>query len=149
MSHRVFISHTRDTKEIASKISGALDAAGIPVWTEKEIDIGDDFAEALERAWEGSDIFVLLASPDSVQMPYWLTELGYALGRSLDSPEVGLVPVLMPGASWQDIPRKVRERQAIDARDLDDDQIAAKVRDAVIDWRTHHAPAPEAVALSE
>jgi len=79
----VFISYSRKDGDFARKLNLALQEAGKTVWFDQEsIASGVDFEAELYKGIDGSDNFVFVLSPDSVESEYCEAEVQYALSHN-------------------------------------------------------------------
>jgi hypothetical protein len=67
-------------------------------------------------------------------------EVGAAASRAAQVPKMPVIPVLVGDATWADVPVFFRNRAGIDARKLKPEEVAAKIREAVV----KHEAAPAA-----
>ena len=127
-AHKVFISHSGRDKHIVELATTALRRAGVPIWTDSAIRLGEDFIDATERGMRDSDVFVLIVSPDFLTSELCMYELGFALKAQRDEAAV-VIPVAIGEIDVRVLPSYLRKFQVIDGRGLQADQIAGKVLD--------------------
>src|SRR3990172_3083850 len=73
---KIFISYSRRDKLFARKLHNAVKAAGIDAWVDWEgIPLSSDWMKEITIAIEGSDAFVFVTSPDSINSKYCIEEL--------------------------------------------------------------------------
>jgi hypothetical protein len=79
---RVFVSYSRSDFYLAEQLAGALRRRGIDVWFDvHELAPENDWSEAIDRAIEACDVFVLVASRAALESPYVQRERDLAPGR--------------------------------------------------------------------
>jgi hypothetical protein len=79
---RIFVSYSRSVKTEVGEIVRLLKASGHDVWWDGNIPpIADWWATICEHV-EGCEIFIFFISEKSVQSPYCLAELKYAIDRN-------------------------------------------------------------------
>lgn len=102
---RIFISFASEDRQIAEKVHFALKGSGYDTFYDKEsLPAGGDYIERIASGVSRSDIFVFLASPDSLRRGnYALTELEYA-ERKWSHPKNRVLPVLIRGVTEADLP---------------------------------------------
>src|SRR5512138_2144422 len=87
---RVFISYSRKDKVFVQKLNDALDNSGVQVWVDWEgIELASDWMATITNAIQGTDAFLFVISPDSLNSKVCADELG--LGLKLNKK---LIPVL-------------------------------------------------------
>lgn len=112
--HRVFLSYVRKDADLASAVADRLGEAGFDVWSDRRIRIGEPWEDAFEDAVLNADIYVILASPEALESNASFFEMGIALGRVAMEPGVRLVPVLVRGTRWGELPNVLRRYAGID-----------------------------------
>jgi hypothetical protein len=105
-----------------------LDSKGLRIWSDREIRSGERWAEAIEKALTDAKIYLVFVSPESLASRSANFEMGVAASRAAQSLDVRLIPILLKGARWQDIPRLLQGRIGIDAKNLTAGQIAESLR---------------------
>lgn len=101
----IFLSYASEDREIADEVRLALGGGGHQVFFDREsLPAAGDFHTRIRTAVERSDVFVFLASPDSVaQGSYALTELKYARVK-WSHPKGRVLPVRVGDTPWEAIP---------------------------------------------
>jgi hypothetical protein len=80
----VFISYSRQDREIADRIERALEAHDFSVWRDSEIRPGDSWQDAIQTAIDDAiarGFVLLLLSPASLDSEFVASEIDYALSR--------------------------------------------------------------------
>lgn len=86
----VFISYSRKDKAFVQRLNDALDSAGVQAWVDWEgIELASDWMATITSAIQGTDAFLFVISPDSLQSRVCADEL--ALGLKLNKK---LIPIL-------------------------------------------------------
>ena len=88
----IFLSYSRDDRNKASALVGALEVRGLTVWWDGLIEGGHEFAEKIEQALKSADVIVVLWSLTSVHS-HWVRDEA-ATGRDRGR----MVPVTIDGA---------------------------------------------------
>jgi hypothetical protein len=96
---QVFISHVAADEKLARGIAAALKSAGFDVWSPDSIFPGDNWAEALGKALESSELMVVLYTRNAVGSSYLTHEVQYALTAGKYRGRV--VPVLVDFVSFK------------------------------------------------
>jgi hypothetical protein len=80
---RIFLSYASEQRDLADDLAQRLNSAGIDVFYDREsLEPGASFDARIRQAVARADVFVFLASPDSLRPgTYALTELGFARQR--------------------------------------------------------------------
>jgi hypothetical protein len=92
---RVFVAHSRENKEVAVGLAGALRGKGIDTWLDvTDFQGGASWRDELDRAAAAADAFVFVVGPgsgtDPVQQAQWKSAL-----RSEAETDKLMVPVLI------------------------------------------------------
>jgi WD40 repeat protein len=130
----VFVSYSRRDAEFVTRLTDDLTIRGKEVW----IDVGgirdaEVFPVALRRAIEGSDAFLFVISPDSVQSEYCEQEVTYAAELNKR-----IVPLALRPVPDQEIPAEIRFRNWIP---VGEDTAADRVIGAIetdLKWEQQH-----------
>lgn len=101
----VFLSYAREDRPRAGHLADALAARGWTVWWDREIEYGQAFDLAIEKALEETRCVVVLWSPAAVQSRWVRAEAEDGAGREI------LVQALLEGVT---LPLGVRALQAVD-----------------------------------
>ena len=126
---RVFISYAREDAAFASALSHALSERGIEAWVDREeIQAGDDWVVRIEQAMAKSDLILLLLSSEYRSESFANYERALAIKLAREPIGVRVVPVLVPGASWNALPPSLRSYQALKA-DESIEEVAERVAD--------------------
>ena len=94
----VFISYSRKDKAVAKALADDLDAAGVPVWWDREIYPGDDFHNAIVTALDQAQVVIVIWSEDAAASP-WVRDEARRAAR-----QKKLITVHVPGFDPADIP---------------------------------------------
>jgi len=125
---KIFISYAHSDQDTVEAVTRALDSKGLRIWSDREIRSGERWAEAIEKALTDAKIYLVFVSPESLASRSANFEMGVAASRAAQSLDVRLIPILLKGARWQDIPRLLQGRIGIDAKNLTAGQIAESLR---------------------
>lgn len=91
----IFISYSRDDRDIAHALAVALEAAGIGVWWDRELTGGGDFAAEIERHLSAAPLVIVLWSNSSVQSDFVRDESSRARDLRKLMP-IRIEPVALP-----------------------------------------------------
>ena len=76
----VFIAYSRVDSDFVRRLNDALQIQGKTTWFDQEsIASGSDFQQEIFRGIEASNNFLLIISPSSIESPYCIEEVEYAL----------------------------------------------------------------------
>ena len=76
----VFISYSRKHKSFVQKLNDALDNAGVQAWVDWEgIELASDWMATITNAIQGTDAFLFIISPDSLNSKVCAEELALGL----------------------------------------------------------------------
>lgn len=125
--HRIFVSYVRG--DATSERVVADLARKLPVWTDvRSVKPGESVSEAIDDALETADAFVFLVTPLASRSPSLAYEVGFAMARSAEAPEVQVVPVLLDGAKRSDLLAALPAFRWIDGDSLALDEIVESVQ---------------------
>jgi len=106
--YRVFVSYSREDRELASKLVEQMASVGlVPVW-DKNIRPGDRFSDKIKHGIAHAHAFLAVLTPRSARRPWVHQETGYAMG--LDIPVIPLAIGTVPK-------EMTRELEAMTVRD--------------------------------
>lgn len=116
-AYQVFISHATADKWLAAVICEKIEATGAKVFRDdRDIDGGDDIPDRIRSEIKRSNEFVVLLTPDSINRPWVLVEVGAAWGWSKS---MRITPILCH-VDWDSIPGMIRSKKAIRMNDCPD-----------------------------
>jgi len=75
----VFISYARTNRITAARLAEALEAQGLLVWWDRDLEVGSEFAEVIETQLQNAQVVVALWSADSVRSGFVRDESSRAL----------------------------------------------------------------------
>lgn len=82
---KVFLSYTSDDRELAQTIATALQANGIDTWWDQWcISTGDSFVQKINEGLADCTHFLVLLTPQSIDMPWVKHEIDAALVRKIN-----------------------------------------------------------------
>jgi hypothetical protein len=114
--YQVFVSHATADKWIATTFCEKIDATGATTFRDdRDISGGDSIPESIRSEIQVSRELVVLLTPDSIERPWVLLEVGAAWGRRKD---YRIVPVLCH-VSFDAIPDMIEGKKAFHINDFD------------------------------
>jgi hypothetical protein len=123
--YQVFVSHATADKWIATTFCEKIDATGATSFRDdRDINGGDNIPQAIRTEIQGSRELVVLLTPDSIERPWVLLEVGAAWGRRKD---YRIVPVLCH-VTFDAIPDIIEGKKAFHINDFDKYLIELKRR---------------------
>lgn len=125
--YRVFVSHATTDKWIATAICEKIEGVGASTFRDdRDINGGDDIPDAIRREIKKSNELLLLMTPDSVNRPWVLLEVGAFWVKNA---EARIVPVTCH-AKVENIPNMLQAKKAISINEFDSylGQLANRVR---------------------
>lgn len=90
MKHDIFISYRRSDRELVAQVVRKLEANGVGVWYDAEIDSGADWRESIVEALTAADMLVIFFSEECNSSRQLKKEL--AIADSLEKP---VIPILI------------------------------------------------------
>ncbi|MBI3782973.1 MAG: toll/interleukin-1 receptor domain-containing protein [Deltaproteobacteria bacterium] len=90
---RVFLSYAQDDAALADALTKDMSAAGLTVWSDRDLLPGDNWAKEVSSALEDSDAMVVIVSPSSAKSRWVKREIEFALGSEKYAKR--LVPVVV------------------------------------------------------
>lgn len=128
-SPTIFISSTTSDLKAARALVHALALEGVSVWHDSKIHAGDRWMADVEDALSSASTYVLLVGPDYQSSRWANFESGVAVGRATQDKDVALIPVVMPGATWADVPTPLRQWNGIDGSHSTPEELAKQLGD--------------------
>lgn len=116
-----FISYSRDNEDFALRLARELKTAGFSIWLDQlDIPAGARWDDALERALDACEIFMVILTPTSIASENVKDEIGFAIDH-----KKRILPVLLQEAR---VPLRLRRFQYIDftSKSYDEGVEAAK-----------------------
>jgi hypothetical protein len=96
IQYRVFISHNQKDKRIAEKVGGYLLSKNIDVWFDKwNIYAGDSLSDGVSDGISKSNVFLLIASENSMKSNWVHEELRVALSKRRTAKDFKLIPLVI------------------------------------------------------
>lgn len=128
----IFISYSRHDRPIAERIHNALNAAGFDTFLDtKNLPIGQEFNARIKMAVDAADLFLFLASSNSVRPgSYTLTELSFAENK-WRNPSGYVIPVVLEGFDPAQLPAYLQPVNAL--------QIIGNPEAEVVGWVVERA----------
>jgi len=115
-SYQVFVSHATADKWIATIFCEKIDATGATSFRDdRDINGGDTIPDSIRTAIQVSRELVVLLTPNSIERPWVLLEVGAAWGRRKD---YRIVPVLCH-VTFDAIPDIIEGKRAFHINDFD------------------------------
>lgn len=105
----VFLSYSADDAPIAHQIANDLIRAGIDVWYDKSISVGMNWAEEIRTHLDEAEAIIVLFSRQGLTSEWVKREWITAVHRS-----IRVIPVLIGGVSFHDLPLDLQTIQGID-----------------------------------
>jgi hypothetical protein len=107
----VFLSYASPDKQIARQIANDLRSLGTSVWFDEEnLTPGQDWEDAISRAIRNANAVLVLISPKSLTSQWVAAEWR----RALTQENRRLIPALIDGATYSDLPPTLRSIHAVD-----------------------------------
>jgi hypothetical protein len=76
---QIFLSHSDANEALARRVASALEQAGFTVWNAESILPGDNWATAVGKALESSELMVVLFTREAKDSPSLRRDVQYAL----------------------------------------------------------------------
>ena len=116
LKYQVFVSHATADKWIATTFCEKIDAIGASSFRDdRDINGGDSIPESIRTEIQVSRELVVLLTPDSIERPWVLLEVGAGWGRRKN---YRIVPVLCH-VSFDAIPDIIEGKKAFHINDFD------------------------------
>jgi len=115
--YQVFVSHAMADKWIARTICEKIDAIGASTFRDdRDIDGGDDIPERIAAALRSSQEVIVILTPESVNRPWVLLEVGAAWGNRTRK---RITPILCH-VEFDLIPDMLKSKKGIHINQFDD-----------------------------
>jgi len=117
-SYDLFLSYSREDRDLAERLAGDLKARGFTVWWDSwEMKVGDKLPRKIAEAVSRSACFGIILSPDAVDSPWVQKELDFALRMEMEGGLTILpilyrpckLPLLLGQVVWADFTSSYRE----------------------------------------
>jgi hypothetical protein len=114
--YQVFISHATADKWLATTICEKIEALGASTFRDdRDINGGDDIPESIRMQIKQSREFVVLLTPESVNRPWVLLEVGAAWGWRKKFP----IAAILCHVTVDSIPDIIKSKKALTLNDFD------------------------------
>jgi hypothetical protein len=114
--YQVFVSHATADKWIARMLCERIEATGATTFRDdRDIKGGDDIPEEIRLEIKRSRELVVLLTPESVNRPWVLVEVGAAWGRSRNT----RILAVLCHVAFDRIPDMIKSKKAINLNDFD------------------------------
>lgn len=114
ISYKVFISSTQKDSDLARDLARRLESAGVTAVSVDETPAGARFKATIDRSLREADELVLIVSPDSVNSPSLMFEMGAAFFARKH-----VTPVLV-GIDPSELPTPLKHVPSVKYSDLQD-----------------------------
>lgn len=132
----VFLSYAAQDASEARNLERALALAGIDVWSDTKLRVGERWREVIAAALESADVILVLITPASLASEWVALEWQTAFMQSKR-----VIPVLARGASYGDLPPALADIQAVDLHSDYESEIRNLVA-AIELWSASTEPPP-------
>lgn len=126
--YQVFVSHASADKWLATTICEKIEAVdGARTFRDdRDIDGGDSIPENIRREIVRSNEMLVLMTPDSVDRPWVILEIGAMWGRRKDA----RIVAVLQHVQTDRIPSMIQDKKAIQLNDFDDylSELAIRIR---------------------
>ncbi|ESA37760.1 kap family p-loop domain protein [Leptolyngbya sp. Heron Island J] len=125
-----FLSYVaRDSRDIVTDLAERLTNEGLNVFIDTNIGLGERFQDVILSALQSSRTICACISPASQESPWQSAELDAVLQQSTADKTVRVIPILLPGTTFAELPPFLQDRNALDLREgLSDERIVQLVR---------------------
>ncbi|MFB9321998.1 toll/interleukin-1 receptor domain-containing protein [Cryptosporangium minutisporangium] len=96
MGQFVFLSYSRADRAYVQRLAAYLAQAGIPVWWDRDLAVGDRFPAEIQDRIDECAAFVVVLSPSAVGSHWVLDELEYAVHQNRPVLPLQLAPCRLP-----------------------------------------------------
>jgi hypothetical protein len=126
MPNDVFISNSRQDGDFAERLARILHHQGISAVSDQQIQHGENWESAIRDALGNAEAVLLVMSPDALNSPYVMLEVGAALASHKP-----IIPILPPNRRIpRDVPQPIGELQVLRTDRLSDSEIATSLHDS-------------------
>ena len=113
---KVFISHSSKDDKFVQHLAGDLQEAGIEVWVDDRITVGDEFVEEINQGLFDSDYVAAVLSPNSIKSHWVKKEYSAGLNREVREGKKIVLPLLIGNILDRDIPPLLSDKNYADFR---------------------------------
>lgn len=114
---KIFLSYPHTHKSLAEDVAARLSAAGHDLfWDHLDLPAGQEFDDSISEGIKSCDLFLAIVTPESHKAgKYALTELSF-VQQKWRNPSGRVLPILVDGASPEDMPAYLRSVTALTPR---------------------------------
>jgi hypothetical protein len=112
----VFFSYSSPDKQIVAEVAEFLVNQGIRIFMDTEIQVGDSITNVISSAFEYSNALAIFLSPTSVKSAWVKKELEVMLSKQIADSKVRIIPILLQGVDFSDLPLSLQNYNALDLR---------------------------------
>lgn len=121
-----FISHSSQDGDFAARLARILRNQGVSAASDQQIQHGENWETAIRGELDNAEAVVLVMSPDALNSPYVMLEVGAALASHKP-----IIPVLPPNRRIpRDVPQPIGELHILRTDKLSDAEIATSLHDS-------------------
>lgn len=113
---KVFISHSSKDDWFVQRLAGDLHGAGVKVWVDDRITVGDEFVREINQELFDSDYVAVVLSPNSIQSRWVEKEYSAGLSREVREGKKIVLPLLIEDMADCDIPPLLSNKGYADFR---------------------------------
>ena len=129
---QIFISSAGTDRNVAESLALNLNSLGFQVVVDQEAsNPGDDWATVIDQSLMTSKAYLFLISPEALTSQWIGYEMGVALARAKQNPEVKILPVVLPGTSISTVPQSFLQHQALDFNAIPETERTTKIQQAL------------------
>jgi len=113
---KVFISHSSKDDRFVQRLAGDLRGAGVEVWVDDRITVGDEFVGEINQGLFDSDYVAVVLSTNSIKSRWVEKEYSASLSREVRESEKIVLPLLTGNIADCDIPPLLSNKNYADFR---------------------------------
>lgn len=144
---KVFISHSSKDDWFVQRLVSDLEKAGIEVWVDDRITVGDEFIEEINQGLFDSDYVAVVLSPNSIESRWVKREYSAGLKREDREGKKIVLPLLIRNIADCDIPPLLSTKHYADFRRDYEAGLGALRRALMLDGDLAPPPTVEAPQL--
>jgi hypothetical protein len=116
-AYDLFLSYSSRDRGVVSEIAEILIDMGIKVFMDTLLRPGDNWTEMLSKGLLDSRAFGICLSENSSKSEYVEKEIENALSKLSTKEDFMILPIMLPGSTYDMLPQALRTIQALDLRD--------------------------------
>jgi hypothetical protein len=114
-TYDLYISYPMPREQDAIQLKTLLEDNGLRAFKDRDLSVGVDYQVGLDKAMKQSKAIGFCISPETKMSNGQQQEIGKAISL-LDKKKIYIIPILLPGSNYADIPDAIKTYMCVDLR---------------------------------